>query len=76
MEMAIGWRVELWKLGMARKTHVDFTPDAFTSAMQYAEIANTRHGFAHVAVSPIHAPDRIREPINTDCAHDCPVCYA
>lgn len=69
--MTVGWRVEMWKLGMARKAHEDFERNEFDSAMAYAENAGKR--FAHVAISPITSPDRVRNPINTECV-DCPVC--
>lgn len=70
---AIGWRVEMSHPFHARSTHEDFEVSEFASAFAYAETAAKR--FPIVSVAPIHSPDRVRNPINTDCALDCPVCF-
>ena len=48
-----GWRVEIWKSGMRNKAFEDFAADEFTMAMKWAENAQLRHGFEHVAIEPI-----------------------
>jgi hypothetical protein len=72
MPMAIGWRVEMGKpeWGM-RRVHEDFEASDFASAMKWAE--NAGKHFPFVSVAPIFPPDRIRDPLTTDCAKDCPV---